>query len=324
MTVAVYGAGGHTGRFVVTELLRRGLPTVAVTRGGGAVPAEVETRVAATTDPAALRAAFAGSKVVINCAGPFLDTADALVAAAVNRGCHYLDVTAEAASAGGTLDRWSAPAAGAGVTVLPAVAFFGGLADLLATAASGAQADEIRIGIALDSWHPTAGTRATGRRNTARRMMIRRGRPEPVPEPAERVGWDFPEPFGRQDVVEISFSEVALIPRHLAPAELHTYLNEDPMADLRDPHTPAPQPDATGRSPQQFVVDAVTRSGSIHRRATARGRDIYAVTAPLVCEAAQRLLDGAGRPGAFAVAELLDARTVLKALTPDHLVVDLA
>jgi hypothetical protein len=184
--------------------------------------------------------------------------------------------------------------------------------------------DEIRVGIALDSWHPTVGTRATGRRNTARRMMIRRGRPEPVPEPAEPIRWDFPEPFGRQEMVEVSFSEVALVPRHLAPAELHTYLNEAPLADLRDPSTPAPQPDATGRSSQQFVVDAVTRSGLVRRRATARGRDIYAVTAPLVCEAAQRLLAGEGRPGAFAVAELLDARAVLTSLIPGHLTVDIA
>ena len=34
--IAVYGAAGHTGRFVVREAQRRGLPVVAVGRGGPA------------------------------------------------------------------------------------------------------------------------------------------------------------------------------------------------------------------------------------------------------------------------------------------------
>ena len=78
---------------------------------------------------------------------------------------HYLDVAAEQASAQATFDRFGDAATEAGVVVIPAMGFYGGFADLLATAAMGNwdSADEVRLGIALDSWHPTLGTRTTGR-----------------------------------------------------------------------------------------------------------------------------------------------------------------
>src|ERR1700694_5673330 len=95
----------------------------------------------------------------------------------------------------------------------------------LVTAAMGNSdsADEIRLGIALDSWRPTQGTRITGQRNTARRLVIEGRKFVPLALPAPQTFWDFPEPFGRQDVSEIPFSEVPLIARHLRVARLRTY-----------------------------------------------------------------------------------------------------
>ena len=69
------------------------------------------------------------------------------------------------------------------------MAFYGGLADLLATAAlDGRLAPPTRstVAIALDRWWPTAGTRVTGRRNTATRLVVRDGRLVPL----ERSGTD--------------------------------------------------------------------------------------------------------------------------------------
>lgn len=61
----------------------------------------------------------------------------------------------------------------AGVPLVPAMAFYGGLGDLLATAAAGdwAAPEEVRLAVALESWHPTRGTRRTGERNTAPRLV---------------------------------------------------------------------------------------------------------------------------------------------------------
>src|ERR1700682_4625711 len=72
-------------------------------------------------------------------------------------------------------------------------------------------ADEIPIGIALDSWRPTQGTRITGQRNKARRLIIANGALAPLPDPAPTDSWRFPEPFGAQEVVELPFTETILI-----------------------------------------------------------------------------------------------------------------
>lgn len=330
--IAIFGASGHTGRFVVAELLRRGLTPVAVGRdparlAAAGFPDAVETRVASIDDPASLDRALAGVAAVINCAGPFLDTAAAVAAAALRARIHYLDVTAEQGSARALFDRFDAPAREAGVVLMSAMSFYGGLADLLATSAAGdwARVDELDVGIALDSWRPTAGTRITGERNTAPRLRIEgaalTSRPVPAPEDVRT----FPAPFGVQPVVETPFSETILIARHLPVVELRTWLNLKPLQDLRDAATPAPVPaDDTGRSAQTFLVEVVARSGDLERRATARGRDIYAVTAPLVVEAAVRLIAGAfPRAGVLAPGEAFDARAFLHALAPGDLVVDL-
>jgi short subunit dehydrogenase-like uncharacterized protein len=327
--IVVFGAAGHTGRFVVAELHRRGWTPVLAGRDAAklsvvqkAYPTS-ELRVASADDPAALDAALRGARAVINCAGPFLDTAPPIIEAALRARAHYLDVTAEQPAALAAFERFAVDAAAAGVAVVPAMAFYGGLADLLATVAMAglAEADDICIAIALDRWHPTRGTRLTGQRNTAPRVVVSNGNLQPLATPPPAPAWRFPEPFGLQAMASVPFSEIITISRHLKARETHTYLNLASLQDVRDPSTPAPTAaDASGRSAQTFAMEVVARAGGQERRATARGRDIYAVTAPLVAEAAERILDGrARRAGVAAPGELFDARDFLAALAPHHL-----
>jgi len=326
--VAVFGATGHTGRFVVDELVRRGMVPVAVARDSHKLAAagfqerDILTRCATVDDPASLDEALRGVAAVINCAGPFLETADRLAEAAVRSGVHYLDVSAEQPSAREILAKFDGPAHKAGVLVIPAMGFYGGLADLLASAAMGDwdAVDEIRVGIALDSWHPTQGTRITGARNTAPRMIIRDGQLAPLAQPAAEGSWDFAEPFGRQDTIEVPFSEVVLMRQHLNIMHLHTYLNSSALRDIRDPKTPPPvATDDSGRSSQVFQVEVMARQDGVSRKVVAQGRDIYAFTAPLVCEAVARILQGdvLKRSGACAPGALFDARSFLDALAPE-------
>jgi short subunit dehydrogenase-like uncharacterized protein len=328
-SVAVFGATGHTGRFVVSELLRRGIAPIAVARDRAKLEATgladrgVGIRDASIHDAGSLDQAFAGAAAVVNCAGPFLDTADAVASAALRAGIHYLDVTAEQPSALATFEKFDEAARNAGVVVIPAMGFYGGFADLLVTAALSDWdcADEISVGIALDSWHPTRGTRITGERNTARRMVVADGQLVPAPQPAAEMQWDFPEPFGWQTVVELPFSEIVVIARHTRASSLHTYLSQTALRDVRNPTTPPPEAaDETGRSAQLFLVEAIVRKGNHARRIAAQGRDIYAFSAPLVCEAVQRILDGNVRgSGAQAPGAMFDARDFLDALAPQHL-----
>jgi len=203
---------------------------------------------------------------------------------------------------------------------VPAMAFYGGLADLLASAAldGATDADAVDIAVALDGWHPTRGTRLTGERNHYPRTYIEHGRTRTVPDPAPVRETDFPAPFGRLETVLLPLSEAVVVPHHIACRNLHSWMNLAPLRDLRDPATPAPvAADDSGRSAQRFIVDVRVRRGNRACRAIACGRDIYAVTAPLLVEALQRILDGRVRGGgALAPGQAFDARDFLAALAP--------
>ncbi|NDL60588.1 saccharopine dehydrogenase family protein [Phytoactinopolyspora mesophila] len=329
--VLVYGAYGHTGRFVVAELLRRGFLPVLSGRNQAALEAlsgrfpGSEIRPATIDDEASLRDAVGGVSVVVNCAGPFLDTAISVATAAVGAGVHYLDVAAEQAAVQGVYRAHEDLGWPADVAVIPAMAFYGGLADLLASAVMGDwdTVDRISVAVGLDRWWPTQGTRITGRRNTAARLVVDHGRLIPAPAPPPVLHWDFPGAIGPQTVVGTPFTEIITMTRHLNASQIDTYLTTNALEDILDPATPAPRAvDDSGRSAQQFVVDVVLRRGEQQRRISAEGRDIYAVTAPLVVEAVQRLSDGRTQiSGAAAPGEVFDPADFLGALSPRHLTI---
>jgi hypothetical protein len=323
--VAVFGAYGHTGRFVVTEMRRRGWTPVPCGRDAAALAAQFaagEWRCASVDDPASLDRALAGTGAVINCAGPFLDTAPAVLQAALRARIHYLDVSAEQPAVRDVFERFDVAAREAGIAVLPAMAFYGGLADLLATAAMSdwPQADRIDVAVALDSWHPTRGTRITGQRNTARRVVVAEGGLQLLADPPPTRTWAFPPPFDTQDVVALPLAETITIAHHLKAAQIASWMNLAPLRDLRDAATPAPVAvDASGRSAQRFALDVIVTRHGATRRAIAQGCDIYAITAPLVVEALERVLDGRARaPGAHSAGSAFDAREFLAALARRH------
>jgi Saccharopine dehydrogenase NADP binding domain len=254
----VFGAYGHTGGFVVAELRRRGWTAVLSGRNERKLTAATqahagtELRVAHVDDPASLEAAISGSRVVINCAGPFIDTAGPIVEAAIRSRVHYLDVAAEQFAVLDVFSRFRADQRVRSVVIAPAMAFFGGLGDLMATVAMGEwdRADEICIAVALDSWQPTRGTRLTGERNPGRRFILSNNTLKRADPPPGRK-WVFAAPFGEQQVVPRSFAETITISRHLRTPEIRVFMNLAPLADLRNPDTPPPAPaDESGRSSQ--------------------------------------------------------------------------
>ena len=320
-SIAVYGATGHTGQFVVQEALRRGLRVVAVGRDAARLsavfPSGVECRVAALNDPAALVQGFAGAGVVIHCAGPFMDTAAPVARAALQAGSHYIDVTAEQPSAQATFADLQAPAVAARHVVIPAAGFYGGLADLLASAlAAPGLIDEITVAMGLDRWWPTEGTRLTGERNKAPRQVVQGGRLVPLVPSPEVPDWTFAAPLATYAMVELPFSETITLSHHLPAQTIRSLINRSAIADIRDASTPPPQAvDESGRSAQRFELVVRLVQHGVARTAGVRGQDIYAVTAPLVLEAAERLLvPGYARSGALALGEAVDPVAALRAL----------
>jgi Saccharopine dehydrogenase NADP binding domain len=330
-TVAVFGAYGHTGRFVVTELRDRGFVPLLSGRDAGKLQAlaalhpGLEVRVASVDDPASLDRALAGSAAVINCAGPFAQTAAPVIEAALRAGIPYVDVSAEIEANVDTFTNFTDRARAAGTAVVPAMAFYGGLGDLLATTAMGdwTTADEIHVAYGLNSWQPTPGTRAAGAVSRERRggqgVRFTDGKLEYHDDALATTQWPFPTPMGTRTVIgEFTMTDVVTIPSHLAVPEVRTYMSAEAASDLATPDTSAPVPvDERGRSAQTFLVDVLVRSGGTARRAVASGQDIYAISAPLAVEAVHRILTGqVEATGVASAGEIFDAPDFLRALSP--------
>lgn len=333
-SVTVFGAYGHTGRFIVAELRKRGwtpilsgrdvhkLTAVADANGG------LEVRAASIDDAASLDHAVAGAAAVINSAGPFAFTAAPVIEAALRTRTHYIDVAAEPEIAAAAFEHYASRARDAGIVVAPAVAFYGGLGNLLATAAMGdwPEADVITLAYALSSWKPTLGTRftiaAARERREGRRLVFTNGRLEFRTDDAPTGEWTFPAPIGKQAVVaEFTTADSVTLSQHAKVGQIHEYMTLAPLRDLSDPDvSPPPSVDASGRSAQTFLIEAVVSRGGEERRAVVNGQDIYAITAPIVVEAAERVIaNRRNLSGVLTGAQISDAREFLKSLAPDHL-----
>ena len=253
-TVAVFGAYGHTGRFVVAELRDRGYRPLLVGRDAGKLQAMATGsglgyRAASADDPASLDGALRGTAAVVNCAGPFAATAGPVIEAALRAGIPYVDVAAEIEANLDTFTHFAERARAARAAVVPAMAFYGGLGDLLTTAAMGSwtTADEVHVAYGLSSWYPTAGTRASGtvsrERRDGRRVRYTGGRLEYYVDSADlpTLEWDFPAPTGPRKVLgEFTMADVVTIPSHLSVPEVRTYMTVEAAGDLAAADTPVP------------------------------------------------------------------------------------
>ncbi len=123
----LYGATGYTGELIAREAVKRGERPILAGRNAEAVgrlgsELNCPVRIAALDDPVALAKMLSEVGVLLNCAGPFAQTAPALIDACIAAKVHYLDVTGELDVIELAARRGEAAAA-AGVTLMPAVGF---------------------------------------------------------------------------------------------------------------------------------------------------------------------------------------------------------
>lgn len=332
--IAVFGAYGHTGKFVIAELVKRGWSPILVGRSKdklqelNAKYPDLEIRTASINNPDELDIALKGAMAVINCAGSFLDTATPIIESALRLGIHYLDMAPEQQSVINVYEKYSDQALNKGIVIMPAMAFYGGLADLLATSAMGnwTFANKIDIAIALNSWMPTLGTRLTGARNTSKRLTFLNKKLQFLADPLPTRTWEFSKPFGLLEVQGFPLSEIITISKHLQVDEINTYINLAPMQDIHNSETPPPVAiDEYGRSSQIFLMEVEVYSENKVRKATATGQDIYAITAPLIVEATLRIINGLiKKTGVVAAGEIFDSKEFLNALSSKYLTVNIS
>ncbi|WP_264537122.1 saccharopine dehydrogenase family protein [Flavobacterium sp. N1736] len=329
-SIAIYGAYGHTGKFIIAELYRQGYQLILSGRDEEKLlnlkteyPDSI-IKAANINDSKSLDEAFSGAKIIVNCAGPFLDTAKPIIESALRLNIHYIDLSAEQKAVLDVFEQFSEQAKSKEILVIPAVAFYGGLADLLSTAITQDwnEIDEINVYIGLNSWHPTKGTRLTGDRNHYTRLTLKDNRLQEL-QPGSPIKWDFKNPIGIQEAVALPLSEIITISRHLKVKSINTFLSQNSLDDLRNAETPEPKPtDEKNRSSQLFSVEVVAAKDHKKRTISAQGQDIYAVTAPLVVETINRILSGKTvKTGVTTIGEVFNASDFLQSLDKDDIII---
>ncbi|MBP6776540.1 MAG: saccharopine dehydrogenase NADP-binding domain-containing protein [Piscinibacter sp.] len=135
--VVILGATGFTGRQAVRAMRRQGLGVRWAVAGrnvqalqalvaddrakrGAARPGVL---LADTTDADALATLAAQARVLINLAGPYALTGDAVVQACIDHATHYLDLTGETFWVRGLIERRHDAARAAGVKIIPSAGY---------------------------------------------------------------------------------------------------------------------------------------------------------------------------------------------------------
>ncbi len=208
----IYGATGYTGKLIVAEAVRRGMKPVISGRSADKVAAVageygLDHVAFSVDDTAAMDAAIKGKALVLNVAGPFSATAEAVSDACIRAGAHYLDVTGE-------IDVFEAMAAksnvagAAGVMLMPGVGFDVVPSDCLAAhvAARLPSANSLRLAIAgLGS--ASQGTAKTGVESLGNGTAVRRGGAIEYLKKAPRRSFDYGE--GATDFLAVSWGDVS-------------------------------------------------------------------------------------------------------------------
>jgi short subunit dehydrogenase-like uncharacterized protein len=350
VTIVLYGATGYTGRQVARELARRGLDHVLSGRDPAKLAAleGAPTRAAALDDDRALRDLLEPARAVINCAGPFTLSGDALVRAAIATGTHYVDSTGEQPFIKMVFDRHARAAEHAGVALVPALGFDYSPGDCIARlAARGLEPlDELVIAYSVEGFRMSRGTLKSA-------LEVMKGGDWiyedehwlPAPQAIFRASFDFPEPLGHQQMTRFPSGEVITVPHHtrtrkvtslmttrmLAPqpiASVIPYTMPALALALRTPlrgllaRATALLPEGPGddaRRQARFTVVARARGeDGATRQGVVRGSDVYGLTAAtLVHGAALMAAPGFDRAGALGPAAAFDPAEFLNHLG-DH------
>ncbi|WP_159994198.1 trans-acting enoyl reductase family protein [Roseomonas sp. 18066] len=298
----IYGATGYTGRMAAHHAMAAGLDPILAGRSGTGL-AElgrrlgVEYRVFALAEDAVVEAALHDVAVLLNCAGPFLRTADPLMRGAIRAGVHYLDIAAE-------LDSYrlaaihDAPARAAGVMLLPgsggSVAMLGSLAGRAAERVGRLQTIHVALHVAGAM---SRGSAISARENlTSERLARVGGALLPVSPDAARI-FDFGS--GPVPCFPVTLPDLMTLWRGLQAPDIGTYVHVSGSAFPTGDLASLPDgPSAAARDANRYqAAVAVTDAGGKTVRAILDTVNGYSFTPLAAAEAARRVLAGEVLPG---------------------------
>jgi short subunit dehydrogenase-like uncharacterized protein len=220
--------------------------------------------------------------------------------------------------------------------------------DLIcAVAADGAgPLEELIVAYAIRGFTATRGTTRSAL------LMLAQGSARELLRPPLRH-FDYPPPLGRQAVAPYPAGEAVTVPLHVDTGKVTPVITATTFAPhprlapavgmltapvglaMRSRRVRALADRAIDRLPEgpadtareavgwSVTAEARPRGGAAPRRATARGTDIYGITAVTTVEGALRMAaPGFDRKGALAPAQAYDARSFLDALAPHGVTYD--
>jgi len=322
VTLLVYGAYGYTGELVAEEATERGLDPVLGGRNAAKL-GRVGTRLDCETR--AFRVEDAADHLddvdaVLNCAGPFVETAAPVAEVCIDAGADYLDVTGEI-PVFESLARRDRDATEAGVAVLPGVGFDVVPTDCLAAHLAGRLPDATHLSLGFEPHGGLSpGTAATVLGQLGDGGAIRRdGRLVSVPPGHRQRRIDFGN--GERTAVTIPWGDVSTAGRSTGIPNVDVYvpmpktarramraarylgpvLSADPVSDALQSLARrfVDGPDEAERDAGRAYVWGEIRNEETGESAVSRlvTPETYALTVDAATTAAERALAGDAPPG---------------------------
>jgi short subunit dehydrogenase-like uncharacterized protein len=244
--IVVVGAAGLVGQRVVGELVRDHMSVaLAVRRTIDEI--DLPMHEVDVHDAASLAKAFAGAKVVINCAGPLRESAAPVLVAAMTAGAHYVDIGGEQAVMHALYQRHESTVRKAGLIAMPGAGLDCVVGDLAAAWATehllgavdeGAAVrnapgvrladdqplEEVAVSYVFDHLALSAGSqRALFGAAFERPLVWRRDRWEAGRAGEHRAVNAGPALGGQRDAIAYPASDALTIPRHVNTRFVATY-----------------------------------------------------------------------------------------------------
>lgn len=340
--ITLFGATGYTGRLTAQALARLKLPFRLAGRSSkklahlaGSLPASPPWLTADAATPDTLPALFEDTCVLINCAGPFTNLGEAIVAQAALNGVHYLDTTNELGYVY-KIQGYDALARQSGAAIVPACGFEIALADCAAAILAQSldpALDELSIVYDIHGRGSSFGSRRSAVRALATSWLGYRDGQWCHAIPC-REGRRAPLPDGARPALSFPSSEIVTVPSHLPVRQVTTWLTASwhalfwapvlvpifawlargPVGRLAETLIcqVSPPPETGLRSDAPFVVLVEARQSNVHRALILTGKGVYDLTAEIVAYAAGQMAQpGYERQGVLAPAVAFDPQALL-------------
>ncbi|AOR80928.1 saccharopine dehydrogenase family protein [Novosphingobium resinovorum] len=300
----IYGAAGYTGRMAAANAKAAGVDVVLAGRPQDeeklvtlAAKTDAEYRLFAVDDRPARERALTGVAVLLNCAGPFMRTAEPLMQACLASGTHYLDIAAELDSYR-LAERYDQDAQAAGVMLLPGSGGSVAMLGCLAGHAAKRVANPTKLSIALHVAGGFSRGSAVSASENVTTETLQRVDGALVGRAADELrSFDFGN--GPAMSFPVTLPELITIWRATGIPNIETYVHVTegafPEGDLAAmPDGPTLEQREANR--YHAAVEVTGEDGTVVRSIldTVNG---YTFTTLAAAEAARRVVDGEAQPG---------------------------